>query len=331
MLDQNRRVFLKNSGKIALGLGLLGFYNCGTDTNQQQETANVDADKTAEVKELLFKISLAQWSLHRTFQNGELDNLDFAATAKNKFGIEAIEYVNQFFKDKAQDKAYLGEMKMRAADNGVKSLLIMVDGEGGLGDTDDKKRQTAVDNHVKWLEAAQFLGCHSIRVNAFGEGTAEAVGAAAIDGLGKLATLGADYDLNVIVENHGGYSSDGGWLTNVMAQINLPNCGTLPDFGNFCVERDSGKQWEGKCINEYDRYQGVTELMKYAKAVSAKSHDFNAEGQETNTDYLRMMKIVTDAGYRGYVGVEYEGSTLSEMEGVMATKKLLETVRQNLE
>lgn len=328
MLNQNRRNFLKTSSKTALGLGLIGFYNCSSESKPEKEASTTKPEETS--KELFFKISLAQWSLHRTLQKGELDNLDFAATAKDKFGIEAVEYVNQFFQEKAQDKKYLGEMKKRAADNGVKSLLIMVDGEGALGDTDDKKRQLAVDNHVKWLEAAQFLGCHSIRVNAFGEGSAEEVGSAAIDGLGKLATLGADYGLNVIVENHGGYSSDGKWLTNVMTQINLPNCGTLPDFGNFCIERDTGKQWEGKCINEYDRYLGVKELMSHAKAVSAKSHDFNASGEETKTDYLKMMRIVKEAGYTGYVGVEYEGSELSEMEGILATKKLLETVGKKL-
>jgi sugar phosphate isomerase/epimerase len=329
MSTQNRRKFLKHSSQAALGLGLLGFYNCSSDHEKKEQKEGEQHDDNHN-KELFFKISLAQWSLHRTFENGELDNLDFAATAKNKFGIEAIEYVNQFFKDKANDKAYLGEMKKRAADNGVKSLIIMVDGEGDLGGLDDKKRAEAVANHEKWLAAAQFLGCHSIRVNAFGIGSREDVGQAAIDGLGKLAQMGAQYGQNVIVENHGGWSSDGDWLTNVMAQINLPNCGILPDFGNFCIEREGGKQWEGECINEYDRYKGVQQFMKYAKAVSAKSHDFNATGEETNTDFMKMMKIVKDGGYSGYVGVEYEGSELSEVDGILATKKLLETVGKKL-
>jgi sugar phosphate isomerase/epimerase len=244
--------------------------------------------------------------------------------------LQKIEYVSQFFKDKAKDKGYLGEMKKRAADNGVKSLIIMVDGEGDLGGLDAKKRKAAVANHEKWLEAAQLLGCHSIRVNAFGVGSREEVSQAAIDGLGSLAEMGAKYGQNVIVENHGGWSSDGDWLTNVMAQVNMPNCGILPDFGNFCIERKDGKQWDGECLNEYDRYKGVQQFMKYAKAVSAKSHDFNEAGEETKTDYLKMMKIVKDAGYRGYVGVEYEGSVLSEMDGIMATKKLLETVGKKL-
>ncbi len=174
-----------------------------------------------------------------------MDNLDFAAKAKNDFGIDAIEYVNQFFKDKAKDKDYLQQMKTRADDNGVKSLLIMVDGEGNLGDTDDKKRKTAVENHYQWVDAAKFLGCHSIRVNAFGEGSREDVAKAAIDGLGSLATYAKAANINVIVENHGSYSSDANWMMDVMKQINMANCGMLPDFGNFCVERSTGKQWDG--------------------------------------------------------------------------------------
>lgn len=318
MLNQTRRTFLKTTSQTALGLGLLGFYNCNSNTKEETK------------KELFFKISLAQWSLHRAFQNKELDNLDFAATAKNKFEIDAIEYVSQFFKDKAKDKNYLAEMKKRAIDNEVKSLLIMVDGEGELADADDENRKKAVENHIKWLEAAQYLGCHSIRVNAAGKGEAAAISAAAIDGLGKLAELGADYGLNVIVENHGGYSSDGAWLANVIGQVNLPNCGTLPDFGNFCIKRDNGLDWGGNCIQNYDPYQGVSELMKYAKAVSAKSYDFDKKGKETTINFLKMMQIVKNAGYQGYVGIEYEGNELSETDGILATKKLLEMVGQKL-
>ena len=330
-MKRNRRTFLKNSGQAALGMGLLGIYSCA-DANATKEaaTANAEETTTEPSSELFFQLSLAQWSLHNMLFDGKLDNLDFPAFTKKEFGIEAVEYVNQFFGEKGTDQAYLTELKKRADDNGVKSLIIMVDREGNLGDTDANARQTAVENHFKWLEAAKFLGCHSIRVNAFGVGTADEVKAAAIDGLGKLATEGQKYGLNVIVENHGGYSSDGKWLTDVMAQINLPNCGTLPDFGNFCIEREGGAQWDGKCINEYDRYLGVQEMMPYAKSVSAKSHNFDANGNETNTDYLKMMQIVKDAGYTGYVGVEYEGTDLSELEGIKATRDLLLRVGSQL-
>ena len=267
-----------------------------------------------------FEISLAEWSLHRTIFGGKLNNLDFARTAKQEFGIDAIEYVNQFFKDKAKDAAYLAELNKRAADAGVKQLLIMIDGEGNLGDPDEGKRRQAVENHFKWVEAAKALGCHSIRVNAGSAGTYEEQLQRAADGLRKLSEFAATHKLNVIVENHGGLSSNGAWLAAVMKMVNLPNCGTLPDFGNF---RIGGDQW-------YDRYKGVEELMPFAKAVSAKSHDFDKDGNETKTDYARMMKLVLAAGYSGYVGIEYEGGQLDEYAGIRATKALLEKVRTQL-
>ncbi len=273
-----------------------------------------------ENREPLFKISLAQWSLHRTLFAGKLGNLDFAASAKKDYGIEAVEYVNQFFEDKAGDKSYLAEMKTRSANAGVQSLLIMIDGEGRLGDPDAKKRAQAVDNHRKWLDAAEFLGCHSIRVNAASSGSYDEQRKLAADGLRRLADIGFKHGLNVIVENHGGLSSNGKWLASVITDVNRRNCGTLPDFGNFNL--GGGRQ--------YDRYQGVAELMPFAKAVSAKSHDFDTAGHETHTDFRRMMKIVIDAGYRGYVGIEYEGSKLSEPAGIEATKRLLEKVRDEL-
>ena len=302
----NRRDFLRSSGIAVSALGL-----------SQLTQASVFAGTRDEP---WFKISLAQWSLHRTIRGGKLDNLDFAKVTKEELGIDAVEYVNQFFKDKARDTEYLGEMKKRAADHGVTSLLIMCDGEGRLGDPNADKRSEAVENHQKWLEAAKFLGCHSIRVNAASAGDYDEQVKLAADGLARLSENAQEFDLNVIVENHGGLSSNGAWLAKVMETVSMDNCGTLPDFGNFRV---SGDDW-------YDRYQGVTELMPFAKAVSAKSHDFDDSGDETKTDYAKMMKIVKDAGYRGWVGIEYEGGGLGEMEGILATKKLLEKVRAEL-
>lgn len=277
-------------------------------------TSPVGAEDPA-APEPLFKISLAQWSLHKALFGGQLNNLDFPKIAKEEYGIDAVEFVNQFFKDKARDEKYLADLKKRADDLGVKCLLIMIDGEGNLGDPDDEKRSQAIINHFKWVEAAKALGCHSIRVNAASSGSfAEQIKLAA-DGLLRLSEFAANFGLNVIVENHGGLSSNGKWLASVMTRVNRRNCGTLPDFGNF---------------HEYDRYLGVRETMPFAKAVSAKSHDFDAEGNETHTDYLKMLKIVLDAGYRGYCGVEYEGGKLSEPEGIKATKTLLERVRAKL-
>ena len=281
-----------------------------------------------------FEISLAQWSLHRSLYSGELDHLDFAKISKENFGIDAIEYVNSFFFEKAEDKSYLREMKTRADDYGVKSLLIMCDNEGSLGDPDNQKRQKAVENHYKWHEAAKYLGCHSIRVNAYlteslhglevGDytktGSYENQVSLAADGLRKLTEFGANIGINTIVENHGGLSSDGAWLASVMKAVDHPMCGTLPDFGNFRIE---GDRW-------YDRYKGVKELMPFAKAVSAKSHDFDSNGNEIQTDFFRMMDIVIDAGYSGYVGIEYEGSGMDEMSGIKATKDLLERVKSGV-
>ncbi|MEM7230975.1 MAG: sugar phosphate isomerase/epimerase family protein [Planctomycetota bacterium] len=267
----------------------------------------------------LFEISLAQWSLHKTIFSKKLDNLDFAKTSKG-LGIHAIEYVNQFFKDKANNYRYLWDMRNRASGEGVKSLLIMVDGEGKLGDPDEKKRTKAVENHYRWVDAAKFLGCHSIRVNAASGGSYDDQVKRAADGLRRLTEHAAKQKMNVIVENHGGLSSNGEWLAKVMKTVGHDRCGTLPDFGNFRI--GGGKT--------YDRYKGVTELMPFAKAVSAKSHDFNAKGDEVHTDYFKMMKIVLAAGYRGYVGVEYEGGKLSERDGILATKNLLERVRTEL-
>ena len=281
-----------------------------------------------------FEISLAQWSLHRSLYSGELDHLDFAKISKENFGIDAIEYVNSFFFEKAEDKSYLREMKNRADDYGVKSLLIMCDNEGSLGDPNNQKRQKAVENHYKWHEAAKYLGCHSIRVNAYlteslhglevGDytktGSYENQVSLAADGLRKLTEFGANIGINTIVENHGGLSSDGAWLASVMKAVDHPMCGTLPDFGNFRIE---GDRW-------YDRYKGVKELMPFAKAVSAKSHDFDSNGNETRTDFFRMMDIVMDAGYSGYVGIEYEGSEMDEMSGIKATKDLLDRVKSGV-
>lgn len=299
-----RREFLKGCGGAAcatLGLGAVGL-------------AENDGEKG-------YKISLAEWSLHKTLFAGKLDNLDFAAYAKDKCGIDAIEYVNQFFKDKATDDSYLTELNKRAGDLGVKQLLIMIDGEGQLGDPDKARRTKAVENHHKWVDAAKFLGCHSIRVNAGSVGTPEEQKKLVVEGLQQLSTFAAIHGINVIVENHGGLSSNGQWLASVLAAVDAPNCGSLPDFGNFRVGP----------LQNYDRYKGVTELMPFAKAVSAKSHDFNEQGEEIHTDYHKMMKIVTDAGYHGYVGIEYEGSKIGELEGILATKKLLEKVRAELE
>jgi sugar phosphate isomerase/epimerase len=267
----------------------------------------------------IFDVSLAQWSLHRAHQAGYIKPIDFPRITMEQFDIEAVEYVNTFFPDRQPTQEFVGELKTRCDDFGVKSLLIMCDGEGHLGDPDAGAQTKAIENHFKWIDAAVELGCHSIRVNAQSDGTPDEQRKLAADGLRRLTEHGDTKKINVSVENHGGLSSNGAWLASVIQEVDHPRCGTLPDFGNFILS------WT--TLEEYDRYKGVTELMPYAKAVSAKSHDFDARGNETHTDYEKMIGIVLDAGYRGWIGVEYEGPTMSEFEGIIRTRDLLRKIR----
>lgn len=268
-----------------------------------------------------YRISLAEWSFHKALFANEMTNLDFPRVTR-ELGLEGVEYVNQFFKDKAKDEKYLAELKKITKNEGVENVLIMCDGEGMVGHPEKAEREKTVENHKKWIDAAAFLGCHSIRVNAGSRGEYEEQQKLAADGLRMLCEYGDTQKINVIVENHGGLSSNGEWLAGVMELVDHKRVGTLPDFGNFIINRRTGE--------EFDRYKGVELLMPYAKGVSAKSNVFDEEGNEANMDYFRLMKIVDDAGYKGFVGIEYEGSVLSEKEGVIATKKLLEKVFKTL-
>jgi sugar phosphate isomerase/epimerase len=312
----NRRTFIEN----ASALGLLGL--SGTDL-------------LALPKKEWFRISLAEWSVHKAIFGGTLDNLDFPAKAKNDFGIEIVEYVNTCFKSKTKDfKAngsdakYLKELMKRCLDNGVENHLIMCDAEGDLGDADSTKRKQTVENHHKWVNAAVALECKTIRVNAGGKGTAEEIAKTAADGLFMLGEYAEKFNINVIVENHGSYSSNGKWLSSVLKTVGLKNVGALPDFGNFCITRNKAN-WR-ICEEDYDRYLGTSELMPYAKGVSAKTNEFNEKGDEANMDYKRLLKIVKKSGFRGIVGIEYEGEKLSEDEGIKATLALLKKLRSEV-
>ncbi|MBG7629523.1 MAG: sugar phosphate isomerase/epimerase [Bacteroidetes bacterium] len=278
-----------------------------------------------EINSPFFKLSLAQWSLNKQIRSGEMSPLDFAQKA-NELGFEGIEYVSQLYSPELKKEADLNAamqnllkvLKEKSETYKVQNLLIMVDGEGNLATDNKEQRNLAVENHKKWVDAAQFLGCHSIRVNLNGSNDPDIWIKASTNGLSKLATYASTKNINVIVENHGGLSSNAGLLVKVIEKVNLPNCGVLPDFGNFCMQHKGSK-----CIKEYDKYKGVEEMMPYAKAVSAKSYDFDENGNETTIDYIKMLKIVKESGYTGFIGVEYEGSRLSETEGALATKNLL--------
>jgi sugar phosphate isomerase/epimerase len=300
MKNQNRRNFLKTTLAASAATILVS-----------PALAGMAAKKSP------YKISLAEWSLHKTLFANEMTNLQFPVVAR-EMGIMGVEYVNQFFKDKAKDEKYLAELKKICKNEGVKSVLIMCDGEGMVGHPEKEERIKTVENHKKWIDAAAFLGCHSIRVNAGSKGTFEEQQKLAADGLHMLCEYGDTKKINVIVENHGGLSSNGDWLAGVMKMVNHKRVGTLPDFGNFIIDRQTGE--------EFDRYKGMELLMPFAKGVSAKSNDFDSEGNETKSDFYRIMKIVQASGFEGYVGIEYEGSVLPEKEGIIATKKLLEKV-----
>lgn len=325
--DFLNRVTLAAVGGTALVSSPIGLLGCSPQSNRN----------------MFFKISLAQWSLHKTYfgnalqqgweffgnalQNnpedllqGTEDPLYFAQYTRRQFDIDAIEYVNTFYFDKAENQQYLNELKNIADNEGVRSVLIMCDAEGALGAVDESERKQAVENHYKWVNMAKFLGCHSIRVNANSQGSYDEQMERSADGLRQLSEYAADEDINILVENHGGLSSNGRWLADTISMVNMPNCGTLPDFGNFRISE-----------NElYDPYQGTEELMEHAIGVSAKTNVFDEDGNEANLDYYRLMEIVKNAGYRGYVGIEYEGNDLSEPEGITATKELLLKVGREL-
>lgn len=296
-MNTNRRNFLRTTSAVAAGTVLAPSFFTACNAGPR------------------YKISLAEWSFHKALFAKEMTNLDFPKVTR-ELGLEGVEYVNQFFKDKAKDEKYLGELKKITENEGVENVLIMCDGEGMMGHPEKAEREKTVDNHKKWVDAAAFLGCHSIRVNAGSRGEYEEQQKLAADGLRMLCEYGDTQNINVIVENHGGLSSNGEWLSGVMKLVDHKRVGTLPDFGNFIINRRTGES--------YDRYKGMELLMPFAKGVSAKSNVFNADGDEANMDYYRLMKIVDDAGYEGFVGIEYEGKELSEKDGVIATKKLLE-------
>ncbi|HET8735729.1 MAG TPA: sugar phosphate isomerase/epimerase family protein [Pricia sp.] len=320
-----RRNFIKNSSKTGLAVTFLGMYACKETKKEKMEKNMGNADLTVKEVDPFFKLSLAQWSIHRMIKDDGVDPYTFAEKAKN-WGFSGLEYVSQLYPADMDDNEYsedamanfIEKSKSEAEKHGMQNVLIMIDGQGNLAVSDEMERNAAVERHHKWVDAAQAMGCHSIRVNLAGSDDPEQWKANSVDGLTQLGEYAQGKNINVLVENHGGLSSNGAMLADVMATVDMENVGTLPDFGNFCIERsDDG------CAEMYDIYKGVKELMPYAKAVSAKSHDFDAQGNETEIDYVRMLKIVKDHGYTGFIGVEYEGSELSEEEGIIATKKLM--------
>ena len=328
-MNSSRRKFIKTSALSLAGLGVAS-----------ATPALLRAEKTRSG--LPFKLALSQFSLASQFWSKKLDPLDFPQKSIKTFGIPGLDYCSMFFADKAKDAAFLGELKKRALDNGCYNLRIMVDAEGVLGDLNKEVRTKAIENHHKWIDAAAMLGCPMIRVNVEGEGDPKEVSKAAMESLNALLDYGGKSNIDVIVENHVGISCNGGWLASLMKEMKNPHCGTLADFGNFCVNRtkpptnDIAGWMQTKCLEEYDRYKGIQELIPYAKGVHAKTHLFDPNGNDLETDFAKMFKIINDSGFKGWVSIEYEGGLLKmfgkddkyldDDAGVLATKKLIEKV-----
>ena len=328
-MKSSRRDFIKKS---SMGLAAAGMASAIPSMLKANAIKN----------EMPFKLALSQFSLASQFWTKQLDPLDFPKKTITTFGITGLDYCSMFFADKAKDTTFLNELKKRALDNGCYNLRIMIDGEGVLGDLNKEARTKAVENHYKWIDAAATLGCLMIRVNVEGEGDPGEVSKAAIESLNALIDYGKKSNIDVIVENHVGISCNGRWLANVMKEMNNPHCGTLADFGNFCINRtkpptnDIAGYMQTKCLEEYDRYKGIAELMPYAKGIHAKTHVFDANGNDTETDFAKMFKIIKDSGFKGWCSIEYEGGLikmytkddkyLDDDAGVLATKKLIEKV-----
>ena len=293
----------------------------------KNEVKKTDVSTAKETQETtpFFRLSLAQWSLHKYVNEENGSPFNFASQAKS-MGFEGLEYVNHLYAKEIETLGFdkvIDSLKTLSEKHGMQNVLIMIDGQGDLADPDVAVRNKAVENHKKWIDAAQKLGCHAIRVNTFGTNDPALWVPSVVDGLKKLSTYAATKNINVLCENHGWLSSDVPVLMDAISKVNMDNCGTLPDFGNWCVKRKDGAMW-GECLEEYpDKYKGIEVLLTKAKAVSAKAYDFDENGNETTLDFPRIIQMVKNSGYTGYIGVEYEGDRLREKEGIIAIRDLL--------
>jgi L-ribulose-5-phosphate 3-epimerase UlaE len=312
---KSRRTFIKKTALAASAISLPLSYACVNKTKNNMPN-----------------ISLAQWSLNRAFFDKTLDPIQFANIAKNDYGISAVEYVNQFYTENATNEKFWAEMATRASDIGVESLIMMVDEKEKLGDKAIGKRKTAIEAHYKWIHAAKLLGCHSIRVNAFGDGSLDELEASLTDGLGRLTEYAAEENIHILIENHGLHTSNASFITGIIKMINNPFLGTLPDFGNWCLTAEWGSTETSKnCSTSYQPEEGLTELLPYAKGVSAKSYAFDSNGNETVIEYPKLLNIVKRSDFEGHIGIEFEGENMEEPEGIKATKSLIEKVWASLD
>jgi len=319
------------SKSIFIALFIIGVSTSSCKTGKKKQT--IPSEKVHSNEGAFFKLSLAQWSLHRYVEEKKNSPFHFASQAK-EMGFEGLEYVSQLYKYEIEKLGFdvvIDSLNKISKKESMQNILIMVDDEGDLADPDENMRNQAVENHKRWVDAASKLGCQSIRVNTFGTNDPEIWKTTVVDGLRKLSEYAATKNINVLCENHGWLSSNPVELMKAINEVNMENCGTLPDFGNWCVKRaDVNEKW-GDCAEVYpDKYEGTKMMMPAAMAVSAKSYDFDEAGNETTIDYVKMLQIVKDAKYTGFIGVEYEGERLNERDGIKATRDLLLKSASNL-
>jgi len=332
-----RREFIENSIKSSIGLSLaatlpssLFLYSC-----------------KPEKKEFNLKISLQVYSFAPLMMAGKFDLKDFPEMVRNTYQLDGAEYWSIAFTGRENNEAFLKELKQKSDDNGVNNTIILVDDiniltmESGpsLASLSSEERSRAIDFHKIWVDTAAKIDCHSIRINLkSNDGTAEEVQEVCSESISKLIEYSSQSNISVVLENHGGLTGNGKWLSGLIKNINNEFVGSLPDFGdfNFCQTRGdlNFANVDRECEMKYDKYLGVEELIPYAKGISAKSHDFDKNGSETKTDYKRMMEIIKNSDFSGYISIEYEGAMLSMLlnrdsylsshDGILATKSLLE-------
>jgi L-ribulose-5-phosphate 3-epimerase len=289
MENSTRRDFLTRSAALVSALSLF--------ENSRRGWVFAGMDTASE------RISLAQWALNQEIRAGELTNLDFPRIAREEFGIGAIEFVNTLFA--VPTYGYLRKLKQNAVDHGVKMLVMMVDDEGDPVAPSRKERDQFVINHRKWVDIAQFLGCHSVRTNCIGRSTSSKSEALkwAAESYTRLLEYALSAKVSVVIENHGGLSDDPDWMVDLIKEVGNPHFGSYIDW-----------RWRDPAV--WDNYAYTKKLLPYAKGISYKK-------QPTVEHLGKLVQLSRDSGYQGYYGIEEKG-----FDNIKLSKTLLETALQ---
>jgi sugar phosphate isomerase/epimerase len=312
---------MKITNCFLIFFALLMSVSCKSKVVQNQDTGIEESGFKSESKP---KLVLAQWTFNKDLFAGKMTTIDFVNKAA-EMGFDGVEFVSQFIKDKVNDDAYLAELKLASETAGIKNTMISVDvSEAKLGSSDPDERDIATAKHKEWIVAASKLNCPTIRVNAHGDGSADEMMSAMFNSVKELANFGKSYNVGVTIENHGQYSSDGKWLSQLIGKLVPYGVGSVADFDNWCIEREGGKLWGTPCIKEYDRYLGMKELLPTARSVSVKAFDFDEQGNAIKTDFKRMFQLIKEAQYDEYLAIEFEGHDMDPIEGIRKTLELVD-------